>query len=62
MDVKQLTSVQMKHEGRIGKLEQKTEGQEKLFTKHVNRHFQMLYFAIAQTLMIIGIFAAVMLR
>lgn len=54
MDAKQLTSALMKHEGRIGKVEQKVDGLEKLHNKHVNRHFQLTCIAFAQLIVLIG--------
>lgn len=62
MDIKNLTGVVMKHEGRLGKVEEKTNNVEKLIQKHVNRHFQLTLFIITQTIILISGFIVLYAR
>jgi hypothetical protein len=54
MDLKQLTLKVMDHGAKIASVEQRSVGLEKLFSKHVNRHFQLTLFSIAQLVILIG--------
>jgi len=62
MDIKSVAAIQMKHEGRISRVEQRTDDLGKLYAKHSNRHFQVTLIVITQLLVTIGGLIAVCIK